>query len=475
MIPRDNTIGNRTHAEHPLELGKAAKPGNDKKMLDNEAGNQVLRQMLGRTAMAPLLRDGTDTAYQLQRMVSMLQMGISTPEVSGADAIKNLLGSLFASPDQLTALLTQQEAAATLFKGEPFDILRDMLTQFAGNPNVKQNIAGLLKSFEFHVNLENSIKTILYQCENLLDFMFSKDREQFGQYLDDLSKMLLKQQKEATGPGASPYESAQLGAEPKEAAAILKNNLLPLLGEIVVKYYQSESIRDMVMVVVHNLVRVDKGTPEALQESVTELTDALGRLANLGDDFAADLIDALRESAGQAKLAENGVMAKIAETIASALRTVGNNPNAIRQAEHLLMSMLQNQSSLMNLLHFILPLELPGTGKVYAEMYVDPDSEEARRGKEESGRKIFLAAQSERHGTVELCFWESGERVELSMWCPGPLVEPLKTLKRPLGDLMLYHGYTLTTFDVGELERPHSVMQVFPKLTQRKVGIDVKI
>lgn len=482
MMPRENMGAHRPLTEQAFEVNdptRVIKTENDRKLMDNDGG-RTLRDMLGRAAMAPLLREGTETVRQLYRLVGMIEMGISTSEVVGMDPIRNLLESIFVNPDQLAGLLLEQEEAATLFKGESFEILRDILTKFDGNPNVKQSIANLLKTFEFNVNLENSIKTILHQCENLLDYLFSQDRAQFGDYLDNLASMLLRGQEQAdqTGRqlGASQYEGLQLGVAPREAAAMLKNNLLPLLGEIVVKYYQSESIRDMVMVVVHNLVRVDKGTPEALRDSVAELVDILSRLANLHQNFEANLNEALARSASQAKFAENAVIEKLAAIIADTLRRSGENPNTLRQAEYLLMSMLQNQSSMMNLLHFMLPLNLPGEGRVYAEMYVDPDSEEARRGKgEENGKKIFIAAQSERHGTVEICFWENNERVELSMWCPQVLLNPLKGMRRALADVMLFHGYTLSSFNVEELNKPHSIIQIFPKLLERKVGIDVKI
>jgi len=478
MIPRENLGSHRPATDQTFELNnpnRVPTTRNENQVKDRDAGGQALRDMLGRAAMAPLLRDGAETVQQLQKMVSMLQMGISTSEIVNMDPMRELVRSLFVAPDRLADVLLEQDGAASLFKGEAFNVRRDILGRFENNPNVKQSIASLLKTFEFNVNLDNSIKTILFQCENLLDYMFSQDRKQFGSYLDNLANMLLPNRDAEEQKQDAPYAGSRLGVEPKEAAAILKNNLLPLLGEIVVKYYQSESIRDMVMVVVHNLVRVDKGTPEALREAVTDLVDTLSRLANLNERFGDSLAESLARSADQVKLAGNEVMEKIVTIIANTLRHHEDNPNAMRQAEYLLMSMLQNQNSLMNILHFILPLNLSGDERIYAEMYVDPDSEESKNGKDEKGRKIFLAAESERHGPMEMCFWENGERVELAIWCSQSLLEPLRAIKRPLNDVMLYHGYTMTAFSVEELGKPHSIIQVFPKLLDRKVGIDVKI
>lgn len=589
MIPKENLGNKRPITEQAFESRdptKVHKSTQDRNVQDREAGGQALREALGRTAVAPLLRGTNDAIQQIQKLVAMLQMGISTSEIITTDPMRELLHSLFVPSDQLLDVLLEQDEAGILFKGEAFDILRDILVKFPDNAAIRDAITNLLKSFEHNVNFDNSVKTILYQCDNLLDYMFSQDRAQFGEYLSNLADMLLpehgvsletleqaglldqdgfpilngiplrnqdgsivqqdalvwdedgllvpgqEQQKEGIPPkdsqldpssqeqisassneqvGASSrqdsgnirhpvtgqpltekevalleqfrqedrplYNDNRLGVSPGEAASVLKNNLLPLLGEVVVKYYQSQSIRDLVMVVVHNIVRVDKGTPSALKEAVNRLVDSLLRVANLNENFGTNLNESLTRSATKAKFAQNQVMEKLSAVISQTLRNPESTPVALRQSENLLLSLLQNQSSMMNVLHFVLPLETP-YGPAYAELYLDPDSEERPRGggEEESlARKIFLSAESDSTGSMEMCFLEAGDRVEFSLWCADGLVDPLRRIKRPLADLMLVHGYTLTGFAVDELVHHHSIVQVFPKLLDRKVGIDVRI
>ncbi len=548
MLPKENLGTKRPVTEQAFALNdptKVNKPDQDKNVRERDAGGQALREALGRSAVAPLLRGTNDAIIQIQKMMAMVQMGISTSDIVGSEPMKELLRSMFVPTDQLLALLMEQEGAGVLFKGDAFDVLRDILSKFPENPNVKAAVTNLLKVFEHNVNLDNSVKTILYHCEGLLDYMFTKDRAQFGEYLDNLSATLLPDAnaglfaalREAglldsqgnvvvdldlplRGPDGEPnpipypgtdipaeggpaagqpltaeqialleqlreletglpmFAGTRLGVEPDEAAKLLKGNLLPLLSEIVVKYYQNEKIRDSVMVVVHNIVRVDKGTPGALWDAVGKLTESLMRVANIGENFAANLSQSLQRAAGKAKYAENEIMSKLSAVVSQTLRDPESPPIALRQAENLLMSLLQNQSSVMNVLHFILPAQTDD-GLVYSEMYVDPDSEERPRGggggDDERARKIFLSVESEGAGSMELQFLESGERVEFAMWCADALVEPLRRVKRPLADLMLLHGFTLTGFSVDELVRHHSIVQVFPKLLDRKVGIDVKI
>jgi hypothetical protein len=70
---------------------------------------------------------------------------------------------------------------------------------------------------------------------------------------------------------------------------------------------------------------------------------------------------------------------------------------------------------------------------------------------------------------------ESGERVDFSMWCPERLVGSLSGIKKQLSDVMQLHGYTMNSYQVTELVNAHNIADVFPKLLDRRMGVDVRI
>ena len=70
---------------------------------------------------------------------------------------------------------------------------------------------------------------------------------------------------------------------------------------------------------------------------------------------------------------------------------------------------------------------------------------------------------------------EADQRVDFAMWCPEVLVPSLSGIKRQIGDMMQVHGYTMNSYQVAELREPQSVAQVFPKLLNRRTGVDVRI
>ena len=499
MVPRENLSNKyKPVSDQALELNdlnKVHKPSDDRDVRDRNAGGQAMRDNMGRSMVQPLFRETTELMYTVKRMISLLELGISTSEIVSTDPIREMLESLFVRPDELLNQLQQQEQSAVLFKGEAFDSLRVVMEKFSGNPRVMDALTQLLKTFEQHVNTDGSIKTILYSCRNILDYLFSQDRSQFSAYLDGLEDMLLPEGTELTtlpahaqaGHAAESSNTTELQAggaqgaipllstdEQKEIAQIFKNNLLPLLGEIVVKYHQNERIRDIVMVVVHNIVRVDKGTQEALLDAADKLVDELSRLTNLPENYEDYLSETLLRGASHARLAQNDVVSRLADVISETLYSQGTNPAALRQAESLLFSLLQNQSSLMNVLHFVLPMQTQ-EGRTFAELYVDPEVEEGKGKTAEKGRKIFLSVDSEAYGSFEFSFWQTGERVDVSLWCPEPLVGGLTGMRRLMGDVMQGYGYSLGSYQVTEFVRPQTIAQVFPKLLQRKVGVDVRI
>ena len=518
MLPKEN-IGNKYKptTDQAFELTDPSKVHKTREegRIDDKQRQSQMNLNMGRAMMEPLFKDTIELMRVLQKMVSMVQTGVSVSEALNGDEIHQTLDDLFAPSGELSRLVQEQSEAAVLFKGEAFDALRDIIGKFPENPKLRESVAYILKTFEQGINAEKSIKTILSNCYNLLDYMYTKDREQFNSYLGGLAKMLLPdpgsnvgksegENLEAALPPVTqeealkeamqrmtrhegessvikePGEGAVGGpaylSDQREAARLLKNNLLPLLGEIVNKYHQNSNIRDIVMVVVHNIVRVDQGTPEMLEKAVADLVRDLRQVANMPKDFEQNLLDTLMRARESVDKIPNSTIEKMINIISDTLRSQESTPAEIRQAELLLLSMLQNQNSLMNVLHFVLPMAEPDGSHVMAEIYVDPDNEEkSRKNSEERSVKLFLCFDSERHGSFEMSFLQTGETVNFSLWCPANLVMAIRGQRRSLAEMMAAHGYSMLRFDVEEFREPHSVGEVFPALLRQKVGMDVRI
>ena len=530
MVSKENVGGKlRPVSDQAFDLtdpSKIHKSDHEGKVADRqpEQPGANLKDSMGRAAIVPLLKNAGEIIQAFKKIAFLVEMGVSASDVANDAQVKELLESLFVPSDKLLNAILEQDKSAILFKGSVFDILHDILGKFEEFPKVRDAIANLLKSFDHNVNFENSIKTILYNSSSILDYMFTQDREQFADYLTGLAKMLLPQEKAAKIMAAvnpmqaeqedgevpahqKPGEEAQAGSQKaaaqqpehqaktqspemqtakdgqaptveqvsqKEAARILKNSLLPLLGEIVTKYHQSEKIRDVMMVVIHNIVRADQGTPEALNDAVEKLLANLKQVANVPENFERNLLSLVQSSVEDATNTPNSVIEKLSEIISETLRSSEANPAVVRQAESMLISMLQNQGSIMDIMHFMLPVETP-IGKVFTELYVDPESEEKAGRQTGKSRKIFLSIESDTYGSFELSFLETNGHVDFALWCPEDLLKPISGLKRHFGDIMQTYGYTMSNFAIDVMRGQHSVAEVFPRLLNKKVGIDVQI
>jgi len=530
LVPKEN-VGNRFKPDTDQafdinKLDKTHRLANEGRLLEPRPEHQALRDSMGRAAIASVLKDAGDMSAVIKRLVLLVETGVSAADAMKDPEVRQMLNSVYINPDDLMSFLKEQDQSSVLFKGEVFDVLRDLLSRFPDNPKIRDAVANLLKAFECNVNTPGAIRTILTNCANILDYLFSQDRQQFSSYLDGLAEAILPKFKgEAQQPGQpqmpgqpgqteqteqprqpaqppsaeqadrpapqdrpgqpaqpSPHQSPEQGAReaappmaPKEVAQLLKGNLLPLLGEIVIKYNQNEKIRDYVMVAVHNTVRVDQGTPEALRSAINKLLRELRQVANLPEDFTRNLTNTVMLSSREAKQDGNQIMERFIDIINQTLRSQESSPATIRQAETFLMSMLQNESPLMDLLHYVIPIQF-GADRMIAELFIDPDNggdNDKENGKD--CRKLFLCFESQVHGSYEVSILQRGDHIDFAMWCPTHLVKGLGGMKRLVSNIMQTHGFTLSSYSVDEFREPHSVAEVFPDLLNRRVGIDIRI
>lgn len=272
-----------------------------------------------------------------------------------------------------------------------------------------------------------------------------------------------------------------------EIKAFLKNELIPQLGRIAKRHQGSEKVYNQVMTIVHNIVRYDKADPGLLEDAVFRLGDDLKLLTNLTDDDIAEMRKLVFESAieeqlpGGKKSIEKGVLDKfglepedtdMASLLSKALDKAG--PAKIGSvAQNLLLSLVQSESPLMPLLHFMIPFRYQDEN-TYGEFFVDKDCRE-RRGDAKSANNIFFTIQSDKYGNFEVDILARDKRIDLDIRCPDNLLNPVKGTKARWKEIIEEQGYRLAGYQVGVYQESQTIVQRFPKLAAKKVGIDVKV
>ncbi len=496
------------------------------KNVDEESGKQSLLKNLNKEIFEPLLHSTRAQADGVRKLVLMAKLF----ETSSGILSESFLDRVFVKPQDMLGELLSREKGATIFSGEFFDSLR-MLAKLEGQPRLREAIVSILKHFDCYVNQENSLKSIVNQGQNLTHKLPKAEAEVVRQQMETLETMiklnlmtrqnLIAGQRAAAAAalsadpddGTSPEGTARQGstagsnpaAQNRSAAldldsiikfdresqaeikAYLKNEIIPELGRVAKRHQGSEKIYNQVMTIVHNIVRYDKADPRLLEESTFQLGDDLKPLTKLTDE---DIIEmkklvferAIREQEmGDKQGAERRAMerygpesekADMASLLSRALDKSGPS-KMTAVAQNLLLNLVQSESPLVPLMHFTIPFRFMDES-TYGEFFVDKDCKE-RRGDAKSAKNIFFTIQSDKYGNFEVDLLVKDKKIDLDIRCPDILVDAVKGTKSKWREIMEQQGYRLANYQVDVYQESQTIMQRFPKLAVRKVGIDVKV
>lgn len=125
------------------------------------------------------------------------------------------------------------------------------------------------------------------------------------------------------------------------------------------------------------------------------------------------------------------------------------------------------------LLHFLVPMNMDGM-KAFGELWADPD---ASRNPEtgESDSHLFLCFEIEEAGYFELELYSRGKSVSAALMCPAGTERNYLPLKEMLPELAASCGYSAERIMIEPLKRKRDLTNVFPKLNERRSGLNVRI
>ncbi len=152
----------------------------------------------------------------------------------------------------------------------------------------------------------------------------------------------------------------------------------------------------------------------------------------------------------------------------AALRSVDNF-----NASNLLQGMINAPGVLTPLSHFIIPIQIEDT-KAFGELWVDnernPDSEEIR-----NNYHIFLVFEEDTYGRFEVDVYAAGKDVSIGLYYPeGYGTENAAALKTKVARISAGLGYNTKNFNSAVLSEPRSLTEVFPKIAEKRRGMDVQ-
>lgn len=471
-----------------------------------ESFRETLFQNLQKEILKPLMNSTTAEADALRKLVL-----ISELFESSAGAIpKELLDGLFINSQDLLSELLLRDKTDSIFKGSFFDSLRS-LAKLEGYPQLKDAIVSILKHYDAYVNRNQTLNGIFLETSRLLMTLPSKERALLEQQLIKLEVVLSQSsgkeqpnQELQTLINLKAAQNGKLGGQLEQRLAnienllssknlnyqeiqqLLKNETIPALRQILQSQAYSDKTYQSVATIIDHIVRYDKGNPELLESAVLRFSQALKPLSSLTDSEIVDMKNQLFLHAKEAEiLAERlesssrnpaeGEKVALAQLLEQALDEKNSN-KIINSAQSLLETMVRNESPIFTLMHFLIPLRFLDENS-YGEFFVDkdPTAKKGEKGSAENATDIFFTIQSDRYGNFEVELLARDKNITLNIKSPAPLVETLKATREQLKTIVEEQGYSLAGYGVGEYLQSQTILQRFPKLAFRKVGLDVTI
>ena len=125
------------------------------------------------------------------------------------------------------------------------------------------------------------------------------------------------------------------------------------------------------------------------------------------------------------------------------------------------------------LLHFLVPINMDDL-KAFGELWADPDAgKDPETG--ESDSHLFLCFEIEEAGYFELELYARGKNVNVALMCPEGTQRDYLPLKESIPALASACGYEANKTIIEPLKRRRDLTNVFPKLNERRSGLNVSV
>ena len=144
-------------------------------------------------------------------------------------------------------------------------------------------------------------------------------------------------------------------------------------------------------------------------------------------------------------------------------------------ASNLLQSMINAPGVFTPLAHYILPIQVEDT-RAFGELWVDNDDDSGVTGSDPAKKHyhLFLTFDIDTFGRFEIDLYADEKTASVSLLHPVSFGKNIENLVNKVSRIAAGAGYSISNFETGILKAPHNLSQVFPKLNERRAGLNVQ-
>lgn len=395
----------------------------------------------------------------------------------GADFAENLAGfmeMMKMDPGQLLSFLTSQSSSSGKFGGVFFQALHDVLNH-TGSVELRTGILDFLKHYSDMASSDHLLRNILIEIKEIMPYMFKADAEQLAEIQ---SHLILKDGQEAQEKGSERTGGKLfdlMGSEILENSRILKEEVIPFFSKYITKTKDLGKIRDLMTLVTLNVARYVNGNKESVIESFEKLLqfgDFRQRLGTIKDDNIELILNRLLEE--QKSGEKNPWTEKLVSVLQSGLKGDGGYESKM-VFQNIMNAMLLNESVYMPLVHIMMPLNLNGN-IMFSEIWVDPDASNGSSDREdERGIRMLIKFDIKDLGFFDVVIHYQGGKVDMMVTYPPKLSGMDKKIRNGLSQIVADNGLSPQALVVEPGLRPVSLMDVFPKISEGRNSVNVRI
>ncbi len=417
--------------------------------------NNTLTQQESPNILANLLKDPSVTVGFLKN-IFMMQEIIKLLPVNNQSITKEivqLFDALLIGNDDIADEMKRQESNSTLFKGDLFNLLREISARYP-QTQVRYSIATLLKA----VNNLMRNRDILDAVANNLQFLSEKlyPNKEMSDGLFELSQKF----REENAP---------------EQFNALKKEVISLLSFVENSILYSTKLEKVSSITIYNLSRFNNN-PDFLEDALNALLTEV----DSQEDKQRILFEVRRFLVDFELGANNKESSKIMDVLAKIIELQSQSKDisltTSNSVENIIHSMLSSPCNFTPLLHFVIPVEYLDI-KSFAEIWINPNEEDDQNDGKSNGRMMhmLLGFEIEGIGQFEVELNVRGTVITMSMFCPGEYVKAFSGIGTSIAKTIAGSSYRFEKILVAKLERPRSLMEVFKTLPHRRTGVDVKV
>ena len=143
-------------------------------------------------------------------------------------------------------------------------------------------------------------------------------------------------------------------------------------------------------------------------------------------------------------------------------------------ASNLLQSMINAPGVMTPLAHYSLPVQVENT-HAFGELWVDNNDESgATGGGSGSHHHLFLTFDVDTYGRFEVDVYANDKTVRVNLLHPSSFSRNIGPIVEKINRIAASTKYSISDFSTGVLKEPHNLTQIFPKLSERRAGLNVK-